>query len=141
VIVVDANVLLYAYNPASEHHAACRRWLEDALNGSEQVGLPWQSVLAFLRIATNPRVFTRPLRAAEASAIVDQWFERPQALIVEPDAGYWSELKQQIDAAQATGPLVSDAALATLALQYGARLCTTDRDFTRFRGLQAIDPR
>ncbi len=141
MIVVDANVLIYAYHPASEHHTACRRWLEDALNGSEQVGFPWQSVLAFLRITTNPRVFTRPLRADEASAIVDEWFEGPQAVVVEPDAGYWNALKHQIHAAQVAGPLVSDAAVATLALQHGARLCTTDRDFTRFAGLRTIDPR
>jgi hypothetical protein len=141
VIVVDANVLLYAYNSASEHHSSCRRWLDDALNGSEQIGFPWQSVLAFLRISTNPRAFARPLRADEASAIVDAWFARPQAVVVEPDQGYWSALKHQLQAAQVSGPLVSDAAVATLALQHGARLCTTDRDFTRFAGLRTIDPR
>jgi toxin-antitoxin system PIN domain toxin len=98
-------------------------------------------VLALLRITTNPRVVTRPLQADEASAIVVEWFERPQAVVVEPGAGYWKALKQQIGAAQVAGPLVSDAAIATLALQHGARLCTTDRDFTRFSGLRTIDPR
>ncbi len=86
-------------------------------------------------------MFTRPLRADEASAIVDEWFEGPQAVVVEPDAGYWNALKHQIHAAQVAGPLVSDAAVATLALQHGARLCTTDRDFARFAGLRTIDPR
>jgi hypothetical protein len=141
VIFVDANVLLYAYNSSSEHHAACRRWLEDALNGSEQVGFPWQTLLAFLRISTNPRVFVRSLQAAEAAAIVDDWLARPQAVVVEPDHEFWPALKHQLQAAQVSGPLVSDAAIATLALQHGARLCTTDRDFARFAGLRTIDPR
>ena len=141
MIVLDANVLLYAYNPASAHHGACRAWLERALNGTEQVGLPWQTVLAFVRIATNSRVFERPLAAAEAAAIVDEWLACPRVLIVHPGHDYWTILKEQMDSAQVTGPLVSDAALASLAIEVGARLCTTDRDFARFRGLRIVDPR
>ena len=67
MIVLDANVPLYADNPASAHHGTCRAWLEHALNGSEQVGLPWQTLLAFIRIATNNRVFERPLDSIEAA--------------------------------------------------------------------------
>lgn len=140
MIILDANVLLYAYNASSEHHAACRAWVEQAFNGSEQIGLPWQTVLAFLRIATNSRVFERPLRASEAAAIVDEWLACPWVIVVQPDRDYWQLLKEQLHAAQVSGPLVTDAALATLALQQGARLCTTDRDFTRFGGLRLIDP-
>ena len=141
MIVLDANVLLYAYNPASGHHGACRAWLERALNGSEQIGLPWQTLLAFIRIATNNRVFERPLTATEAAAIVDEWLECPTVVIVQPAHDYWTILKEQLDSAQVAGPLVTDAALASLALEVGARLCTTDRDFTRFRGLRIVDPR
>ncbi len=141
MIIVDANVLLYAYNPASQHHLQCRSWLESALNGAEQVGFPWQTVLAFIRISTNPRVFARPLSAAQAAAIVDELFACPQAMGVEPADGYWDLLKEQIATAQVSGPLVTDAALAALALQNGARLCTTDRDFSRFEELRTLDPR
>ena len=141
MIVLDANVLLYAYNPASSHHGACRAWLERALNGSEQIGLPWQTLLAFIRIATNNRVFERPLTAAEAAAIVDEWLACPTVVVVQPAHDYWTVLKEQLDSAQVAGPLVTDAALASLALEVGARLCTTDRDFTRFRGLRIVDPR
>jgi toxin-antitoxin system PIN domain toxin len=141
VIVLDANVLLYAYNPSSAHHGACRAWLEQALNGTEQVGLPWQTVLAFVRIATNSRVFEPPLAAAEAAAIVDEWLACPRVLIVHPGHDYWTILKEQLDSAQVAGPLVTDAALASLAIEVGARLCTTDRDFARFRGLRIVDPR
>ena len=141
MIVLDANVLLYAYNPASSHHGACRAWLERALNGSEQIGLPWQTLLAFIRIASNNRVFERPLTAAEAAAIVDELLACPGVVVVQPAHDYWTILKEQLDSAQVAGPLVTDAALASLALEVGARLCTTDRDFTRFRGLRIVDPR
>lgn len=141
MIVLDANVLLYAYNPASGHHGACRVWLERALNGSEQIGLPWQTLLAFIRITTNNRVFERPLTAAEAVAIVDEWLACPTVVVVQPAHDYWTILKEQLVSAQVAGPLVTDAALASLALEVGARLCTTDRDFARFRGLRIVDPR
>lgn len=141
MIIVEANVLLYAYNPASSHHESCRGWLEQALNGSEQIGIPWQTVLAFIRIATNPRVFQRPLAVAEAVAVVEEWLDGPAAMIVEPAEGYWDLLKEQLIAGQVSGPLVTDAALASLAIQNGARLCTTDRDFARFQSLKTLDPR
>lgn len=140
MILLDANVLLYAYNAASEHHERCRRWLESALNGPEQVGLPWQTVLAFIRISTHPREFQRPMRVAEATAIVDEWLACPRVMIVGPADGHWIALKRQLIEGQATGPLVTDAALAALALEQGATLCTTDRDFARFRGLKLLDP-
>jgi len=140
VIIVDANVLLYAYNVASEHHLRCREWLEATLNGAEPVGLPWQTVLAFIRIATHPRVFQRPLPMQEAIAIVDEWFACPQVMIVEPADGYWLLMKRQLVDAQVSGALVTDAALAALALEQGAKLCTTDRDFARFRGLRLLSP-
>lgn len=140
MIVVDANVLLYAYNPASRHHESCRVWLEDSINGTEPVGLPWQTILAFLRISTSSRVFERPLDCTEAVRIVDEWLACPTVTVVEPSQDYWRVLKEQLREAQISGPLVSDAALAGLALEHGAAVCTTDRDFQRFRGLRLLDP-
>ncbi len=54
MIVLDANVLLYAYDSSSSAHARCKDWLEAALNGEAQIAIPWQTLLAFVRIATNP---------------------------------------------------------------------------------------
>lgn len=140
MIVVDANVLLYAYNTASRHHKSCRAWLENAFNGAEPIGLPWQTILAFLRISTSLRVFERPHDCAEAVLIVDEWLACPMVILVEPSQDFWRVLKGQLGDAQISGPLVSDAALASLALEHGAALCTTDRDFHRFRGLRLLDP-
>lgn len=140
MIILDANILLYAYNAASEHHQRCRTWLESALNGPEQVGLPWQTILAFIRISTHPRVFQRPMLVVEAIAIVDDWLACPQVMIIGPAEGHWTLLKRQLVEGQASGALVTDAALASLTLEQGARLCTTDRDFGRFRGLKLLNP-
>lgn len=138
--LLDANILLYAYNSDSPHHEVCRTWLEQVFNGTEPVSLPWQTALAFVRIATNSRVSSRPLTSNQACSIVDRWLERPNVTLVGPTEQYWSVLRELLIEAQVTGPLVTDAALAALALEQGATLCSTDRDFRRFRGLKLIDP-
>lgn len=138
--LLDANVLLYAYNSDSPRHEICRVWLEEAFNSTEPIALPWQTALAFVRIATNPRVSSRPLTSEQACKIVDQWLERPNVTLVGPTEQYWSVLRELLIEAHVSGPLVTDAALAALALEQGATLCSTDRDFRRFRGLKLIDP-
>ncbi len=140
MILLDANVLLYAYDGSSTHHAACATWLEAALNGAETVALPWQTVLAFVRIATNSRAMRQPLESAEACAIATSWLEHPNVALVEPGERFWEIFKAQVRDAQISGPLVSDAALAALAMECGATLCSTDRDFKRFDGLAILDP-
>jgi uncharacterized protein len=138
--LLDANILLYAYNLDSPHHEVCRTWLEEAFNAPEPVALPWQTVLAFIRIATNPRASSRPLTSEQACSIVSRWLEQPNVTIVTAAERFWTLLRQLIVEAQVTGPLVTDAALAALALEHGAVLCSTDRDFRRFRGLKLTDP-
>lgn len=140
MILIDANILLYAYDVSSPAHEKCRVWLERSLNGVEQIGIPWQSILAFVRISTNNRVFKKPLTAAQACEIVGTWLACPQVLVVERGNRFWSIFAGQMVEAQVSGPLVTDAALASLALEYGARLCTTDKDFTRFSGLRLLEP-
>jgi uncharacterized protein len=140
VILVDANLLLYAYFPRAEQHERARAWLEGALSGPEPVGLSWSTILAFLRIGTSPRVFERPLSGSEAEAIVSSWLAEPTVALVGPGERYWALLRRLLLDAQVTGPLVSDAALAALALEHGATLVTTDRDFVRFRGLRLENP-
>lgn len=138
--LLDANVLLYAYDSDSSQHAACRLWLDAVLNAEEMLALPWQTLLAFIRISTNPRAVRNPLRAADACAIVNAWLERPNILALDAGERFWEILRAQIHEAQVSGPLVTDAALAALALEHGATLCSTDRDFRRFHGLKLLDP-
>ena len=138
--LLDANILLYAYDSDSVHHAICRSWLEAALNSEEIVGLPWQTVLAFICISTNSRATKKPLDSAEACKIVGSWLENENVSVIEAGERFWEHLKNQILEAQVTGPLATDAALAALALEHGATLCSADRGFRRFRGLKLMDP-
>lgn len=138
--LLDANILLYAYDADSSHHAACRDWLTQVLSDEEPVGLPWQTVLAFIRIATNPRAVKTPLSIVQACAIVDAWMQRPQVVVVEAGERFWPILREQLTQAKVTGPLVTDASLAAFAIEQGATLCSTDRDFLRFPLLKRFDP-
>jgi toxin-antitoxin system PIN domain toxin len=140
VKLLDASVLLSAYDSDSAHHRVCRSWLEAAFNSDEIVALPWQTLLAFVRISTNPRATRKPLQSAEACNIVSSWLDQPNVRVIGAGDRFWELLKDQILEAQVTGPLVTDAALAALALEHGATLCSVDRDFRRFRGLRLIDP-
>lgn len=140
MILVDANVLLYAYQPRAEHHERCRAWVEQAFSGEEPVCLAWVTVLAFLRISTNPRIFEQPLLAVEAASAVSSWLERPSVSVLEAGEQCWEILRRLLVEAQVTGPLVMDAFLAALALENGATLVTTDRDFARFPKLKVHNP-
>lgn len=138
--LLDANILLYAYDSDSAQHFACRTWLEAVFNAEETLALPWQTLLAFVRIATNPRAVQRPLTASEACGIVDSWLQRPNVVVLDAGERLWEIFQAQMVEAQVRGPLVTDTALAALALEHGATLCSTDRDFRRFRALKLLDP-
>ncbi|MGH8729945.1 MAG: TA system VapC family ribonuclease toxin [Burkholderiales bacterium] len=140
MILLDANILIYAYHPRSPQHKRARSWLEREFAGKEFVRLPWSSILAFIRISTNPRAFEDPLAISEASAIVSSWLDLPMVSTIEPGERYWQILRELMVEAQVSGPLVSDAALAALTIENGGTLCTTDRDFSRFSGLNVLNP-
>ena len=140
MILIDANLLLYAYHPRADQHEHSRAWLEAVLSGPDLVRFAWLTLWAFLRIATNPRVFERPLATAEVEAAISSWLDQPVAGVLEPGERHWDILRGLVRDAQTTGPLIMDAVLAAIALEHGATLCTTDRDFTRFPGLKWTNP-
>jgi uncharacterized protein len=140
VKLIDVNVLLYAYDREASQHGVCSAWLEAALNSEELVALPWLTLLAFLRITTNSKAYKRPFRNDEACEIVSGWIARPNVRLIEAGERFWEVLRAQIVEAQVSGPLVSDAALAALAIEHGAAMVSVDRDFRRFRGLRLVDP-
>lgn len=140
MILVDANLLLYAYHPEAQQHSRSRAWLEATISGAELVRFAWITLWAFLRIGTNPRVFERPLSTLEAGAAVSSWLAQPNVGILEPGERHWDILRDVMREGQATGPLIMDAVLAALAVEHGATLCTTDRDFSRFPGLRWTNP-
>jgi len=138
--LIDANLLLYAYDPDCRQHEASRAWLEDALSGDEHVRLAWLTVWAFLRIVTNPRVFVVPLLPEEAHAVVASWLDQPQTDILEPGPRHLEILRTLLGDGQAVGGLVMDAALAAIAIEHGATLYSADRDFSRFPMLDWRNP-
>ncbi len=140
MILIDANLLLYAYDPSSPHHQSARNWLEATFSEPEPVGLAWITVLAFIRIGTSPRPLENPFSINEATAIVTEWLERPMVTLVNPGERHWQILRDMMAKGQARGPLVTDAHLAALAIEHGATLATTDRDFARFPGLKFFNP-
>ncbi len=140
MILTDANLLLYAYNRDAAEHNAARQWLEEQLSAPDLFCFSWQTITAFLRISTNARAFAQPFTIAEATAIITEWLERPQSVILTPGERHWEIFSNLLTTGQATGPLVMDAHLAALSLEHGCILATTDRDFARFPSLQTVNP-
>ena len=140
MILIDANLLIYAYDAGSREHTSARPWLEGILSRPEPVGLSWMTLLAFMRLTTTPRLMVRPFSLEEVISIVDEWLALPQVVLIEAGARHWEILRGLLPAAQARGALVMDAELASLAIENGATLFTTDRDFARFAGLKFENP-
>ena len=138
--IVDLNVLLYAVNSDAAAHERVRAWWEAALNGEETIGLPWIVLLGFLRLATNPRVFPRPLVPDAAAARVDKWLAQPNVRVVPEKDDQWKVLKSLLHQSGMAGNLTTDAHLAALALTRDASLVSCDTDFARFKGLRLENP-
>jgi len=139
LILVDANLLVYAWNADDARHDEARLWLQERLAGIEGVGLPWASLLAFVRLTTNPRIFPAPASVAAAWGQVEEWLARPNVFVPEPAARHPAILAALLPVVDRAN-LVPDAHLAALAMEYGLLLCTTDHDFARFPGLRWTDP-
>jgi uncharacterized protein len=140
VILIDANVLLYAYNADAPQQNVAARWLEGLLQSGQPVGLPWVTVWAFLRISTNSRIWTNPLSAKQAFAIVRTWLAQPGIILLLPGPRHLDLLQQLVTDFDTTGPLLQDAVLAALALENGATLASTDQDFRRFPSVTWVNP-
>jgi toxin-antitoxin system PIN domain toxin len=140
VILVDANVLVYARAVSLPQHERLRDCLDQQLNGAGPVGLPWASLLAFLRLVTNPRVFERPEPIADAWRQVLAWIDWETAWIPQPAERHAELLGQLLATPGLHANLVPDAHLAALAMEHGLALCSTDGDFARFPGLRWINP-
>ena len=140
MILCDANVLLYAYNPTAREHTGARNWLETALTGSEWVGFCWPVLSCFLRLSTSSRAYLDPLSMEEAIEIVNSWLHRANAQLVLPTDRHWVVFSRLLNEGKVRGPLTSDAEIAAYAIEHGASLATTDRDFSRFPGLTSFNP-
>lgn len=139
-MLVDANILLFAVDQTSSFHDAARTWLTERLRGARRVGLPWQSLTAFLRISTHPRAAERPLRPDEAWSYVRDWLAAEVAWIPVPTERHADVLGSLMSTYQLSGNLVSDAHLATLAIEHGLTVVSGDTDFARFTEITWENP-
>ena len=140
MILVDANLLIYAVNQDAPLNRKAKPWLESVLSGKESVGFSWSVLLAFLRLTTRPGLFRRPLPVDTAFDLVAFWLDQPPATIVHPGPRHLSVLKELLQPLGTGGNLTSDAHLAALAVEHGALLCSSDTDFARFAGLKWRNP-
>ncbi|MCY4663059.1 MAG: PIN domain-containing protein [Acidimicrobiaceae bacterium] len=131
-MLVDANLLLYAADRASVHNRRAERWLEAALRGNRRVGLPWQSLGAFVRIITNPRTCTNPMGPEQAWSQVRRWLDAGPTWIPPATERTAAILGELVIEHQVTANLVPDAMLAALAIENGLTVMSADTDFARF---------
>jgi toxin-antitoxin system PIN domain toxin len=139
VILVDANLLIYAQAAELPQHEHARAWLDGRLNGVTGVGMPWSSLLAFVRVMTNPRIFAHPVGMAEAWAQVDRWLNLVNVWVPQPADRHRALLARLMPQA-GKADLVPDAHLAALAIEYDLTLMSTDRDFARFSEVRWENP-
>jgi toxin-antitoxin system PIN domain toxin len=139
VILIDTNLLIYATAAELPQHERARSWLDLQLNGITGVGMPWSSLLGFVRLISNPRLFTRPVSVADAWGQVDRWLSLLPVWIPQP-ADRHGEILGRLISQAGRSDLVPDAHLAALALEFDLTLMTTDRDFARFDGLRWENP-
>ena len=140
MILVDANILLYAEDSLSPQHQQAIEWWDDQLSQGGPVCLCWTVLSAFIRIGTNHRVFEHPLSLEQALARVQSWLDQPCTRVVRPTEQHWTIFQQMLTDGQAVANLVTDAHLAALAIEHGCELASTDSDFARFPKLKWSNP-
>ena len=139
-MLIDANLLVFAVREESPFHVKARNWLTDQLNGERRVGIPWQSLAAFLRITTNPRIYERPLEPIAAWTYVEGWLADDLVWTPAPTPRHAQVLGDLIKHHQPRGNLVTDAQLAALAIEHGLEVCSADTDFARFTEIRWHNP-
>jgi toxin-antitoxin system PIN domain toxin len=140
MILVDANLLIYAVNRDAPLHRKAKAWLESAVSGPESAGFSWNVLLAFLRLTTQPGLFCNPLSMETAFAVISGWLDQPSATVVHAGPRHLRVLRKLLLPAGAAGNLACDAQLAALAIEHGVELCSSDADFARLQSLQWKKP-
>ena len=140
MIVVDVNLLLYSTIDAYDEHTRAHAWWQAALNASEVVALSHVSIVGFMRISTNARIYVTPLSVQEAAGHVRDWLDRSNTTILLPGPGHFDLTFDLLQRAGTGGNLTTDAQLAALAIEHQATLHSNDSDFGKFPGLRWVNP-
>ena len=140
MILPDVNLLIYAVDKASTFHAAANAWLDGVLSSSDPVGFCYPTMLGFLRLATNRRIFDSPLSLAVATGYIDGWLQQPNATILVPTANHWPLVKDILKSSGTAGNLTTDAHIAAMAVEHGYTVYSNDADFGRFDKVEWANP-
>ena len=140
MILIDTNLLLYAHVRHFAEHPRTVRWLDAQFDNGARIGLPWHSLLGFVRIVSNPAGFRHALTVAEAWRQVRQWLSADNAWIPQPTDRHGDVLEEIFSSVRVTSRFVMDAHLAALAIEHGLTLCSNDRDFARIPKLRWLNP-
>ncbi|MBK5294291.1 MAG: type II toxin-antitoxin system VapC family toxin [Acidobacteriia bacterium] len=140
MIIPDVNILIHAYNSHSNKHEAARLWWERTVASPRPIGMPWVTMLGFVRIMTQRSILENPVFPAEAIRRVRSWLACPRVEILLPGESHSEILFQLLEDLGTAGNLTTDAHLAALAIEYQCELASTDADFARFDGLRWFNP-
>ena len=140
MILIDTNLWLYACLQELPQHQQAKAWLETVMGADEPVALPWNVVLAVLRICTQQRLMLQPLAPEQALDLVDGWLNHPLVQVVEPGPRHWHILALLLKQVGTIGNNANDAHLAALAIEHDCTLCSADAGFRRFAGLRFQNP-
>jgi toxin-antitoxin system PIN domain toxin len=140
MILLDANLLIYAVNEDAPPHRKAKSWLESAISGPDTVGFSWNVLVAFVRLTTRPALFRNPLTVEIAFGLIESWLDQPSTTVIHAGPRHLRILRDLLLPVGTGGNLTSDAHLAALAIEHGAELCSSDHDFARFPGLKWSNP-
>lgn len=134
------NVVLAAHRDDHPDFAAARRWLDGLLQAREPFAVIDLVAGAFLRLATNRRIFSIPTPLPEAFGYLHALRGQPSHVMLGPGAAHLELLERLCSDAEAAGDLIPDAQLAAVALEHACELVSFDRDFARFESLRWTRP-
>ncbi len=140
MVIPDVNLLIYAHDELSPYHASAYSWWDSLMRERTEIGLPWVTALGFVRLVTSPKVLRVPVAIEEATVIVAEWLQMPNVVPLNPGEWHWRQFSDLLRKSNGGAKLVTDAHIASLAIEYRAELHTNDRDFQRLSGFRIVNP-
>jgi len=140
MIIIDTNLLIYAYNSDAPRHAQAAQWLEDLINSGVEIGFAEVVLIGFIRIMTQRRIVPKPLLSSQAVSLVQSWLAIPNARLLLATPESFANSLALINEVGVAGNLCTDAQIAGLAQIYRATVASVDTDFLRFAGLKVLNP-
>lgn len=140
VVVVDANLLIYAFDRNGKAHTKARRWLEQVLTSDDVLAVPMLAMTALLRASTHHSLDNIPERLEDAIGFIDDLLAMPNVRVLHTDAAHWNELKRVVAESGVAGRSITDAQFAALTIQHHGTFYSSDKHFRRFPRLRWVNP-